>query len=42
MAHQNLGFSQTIDLVRLLRKRGVSFEEPIFQDDVHDFLHLSP
>jgi len=38
MADQDLDFSQTIDLVRLLRKRGVNFEQLIFPDDVHDFL----
>jgi dipeptidyl aminopeptidase/acylaminoacyl peptidase len=35
---RNVDFSQTVDLVRLLRERGVTFEELIFPDEVHDFL----
>lgn len=35
---RNVAFSQTVDLVRRLRERGVEFEELIFPDEVHDFL----
>jgi len=35
---RNVDFSQTVDLIRLLRERGVTFEELIFPDEVHDFL----
>lgn len=35
---RNVMFSQTVELVRKLRERGVEFEELIFPDDVHDFL----
>ncbi len=35
---RNVAFSQTVELVRKLRERGVEFEELVFPDDVHDFL----
>jgi dipeptidyl aminopeptidase/acylaminoacyl peptidase len=35
---RNVAFSQTVDLVRRLRERGVEFEQIVFPDDVHDFL----
>jgi dipeptidyl aminopeptidase/acylaminoacyl peptidase len=35
---RNVIFSQTVDLVARLRARGVSVEQLIFPDDVHDFL----
>jgi dipeptidyl aminopeptidase/acylaminoacyl peptidase len=35
---RNVDFGQTVALVRLLRGRGVKFEQLIFPDDVHDFL----
>ncbi|HEY3121809.1 MAG TPA: prolyl oligopeptidase family serine peptidase [Vicinamibacteria bacterium] len=35
---RNVDFSQTVDLARALRKRGVEFEELVFPDEVHDFL----
>ncbi|HLG17275.1 MAG TPA: S9 family peptidase [Blastocatellia bacterium] len=35
---RNVAFSQSIELVRKLRERGVEFEELVFPDDVHDFL----
>lgn len=35
---RNVQFSQTVELVRKLRDRGVAFEELVFPDDVHDFL----
>ncbi|HSB08814.1 MAG TPA: alpha/beta fold hydrolase [Blastocatellia bacterium] len=35
---RNVQFSQTVELVRKLRERGVDFEELIFPDEVHDFL----
>jgi dipeptidyl aminopeptidase/acylaminoacyl peptidase len=35
---RNVAFSQTVDLVRKLRERGVEFEELVFPDEVHDFL----
>lgn len=35
---RNVQFSQTVELVRKLRDRGVEFEELVFPDDVHDFL----
>ena len=35
---RNVEFSQTINLVRLLRKNGVYFEELIFPDEIHDLL----
>lgn len=35
---RNVQFSQTIELVRKLRERGVEFEELIFPDEIHDFL----
>jgi dipeptidyl aminopeptidase/acylaminoacyl peptidase len=35
---RNVIFSQTVDLVARLRARGVSLEQLIFPDEVHDFL----
>ncbi len=35
---RNVIFSQTVDLVARLRAQGVSIEELIFPDEVHDFL----
>jgi dipeptidyl aminopeptidase/acylaminoacyl peptidase len=35
---RNVMFSQTVDLVSRLRAKGVSIEQLIFPDDVHDFL----
>jgi dipeptidyl aminopeptidase/acylaminoacyl peptidase len=35
---RNVAFSQTVELVRLLRKHGVEFEQLVFPDEVHDFL----
>jgi len=35
---RNVAFSQTIELVRKLRERGVEFEELVFPDEIHDFL----
>jgi dipeptidyl aminopeptidase/acylaminoacyl peptidase len=35
---RNVPFSQTVSLVRALRKQGVEFEELIFPDEIHGFL----
>jgi dipeptidyl aminopeptidase/acylaminoacyl peptidase len=35
---RNVAFSQSVDLARRLRERGVKFEELVFPDEVHDFL----
>jgi dipeptidyl aminopeptidase/acylaminoacyl peptidase len=35
---RNVDFSQTVDLVQRLRRQGVSVEQLVFPDDVHDFL----
>jgi dipeptidyl aminopeptidase/acylaminoacyl peptidase len=35
---RNVEFAQTVNLVRLLRKNGVYFEEIIIPDEIHDFL----
>jgi dipeptidyl aminopeptidase/acylaminoacyl peptidase len=35
---RNVEFSQTVNLVRRLRRNGVYFEELIFPDEIHDFL----
>ena len=35
---RNVEFAQTVNLVRLLRKNGVYFEELIYPDEIHDFL----
>lgn len=35
---RNVRVEQTVDLVQRLRKYGVSFEEMIIPDDIHDFL----
>jgi dipeptidyl aminopeptidase/acylaminoacyl peptidase len=35
---RNVEFAQTVNLVRLLRKNGVYFEQMIYPDEIHDFL----
>ena len=35
---RNVAFSQTVELVKKLRQKGVDFEQLIFPDEVHDFL----
>jgi dipeptidyl aminopeptidase/acylaminoacyl peptidase len=35
---RNVPFSQTTDLAERLKKQGVSFEEIIYPDEIHDFL----
>ena len=35
---RNVEFAQTVNLVRRLRANGVSFEEIILPDEIHDFL----
>ena len=35
---RNVAFSQTVDLARKLRERGVEFEQLVFPDEVHDLL----
>ena len=35
---RNVPFSETVDIVGSLRKRGVHFEQLIFPDEVHGFL----
>lgn len=35
---RNVEFAQTVNLVRLLRKHNVYFEELIYPDEIHDFL----
>jgi dipeptidyl aminopeptidase/acylaminoacyl peptidase len=35
---RNVEFAQTVNLVRLLRKNGVYFEEIIMPDEIHDLL----
>lgn len=35
---RNVAFSQSVQLVRKLRDRGVEFEQLVFPDEVHDFL----
>ena len=35
---RNVDFSQTVELVRLLRANNVTFDELIFPDEIHDFL----
>ena len=35
---RNVYFTQTVDLVARLRARGISIEQLVFPDDVHDFL----
>lgn len=35
---RNVAFSQTVELARKLRERGVKFEQLVFSDEVHDFL----
>jgi dipeptidyl aminopeptidase/acylaminoacyl peptidase len=38
---RNVVFSQTVQLAQALRKQGVTFEELIFPDEVHDFLRYA-
>jgi dipeptidyl aminopeptidase/acylaminoacyl peptidase len=35
---RNVAFSQTVELVRKLRERGIEFEQLVFPDEIHDFL----
>jgi dipeptidyl aminopeptidase/acylaminoacyl peptidase len=35
---RNVAFSQSVELARKLRERGIDFEQLVFPDDVHDFL----
>ncbi len=35
---RNVPFSETVDLVEALRRQGVSLEQIVFPDEVHDFL----
>lgn len=35
---RNVRFHQTVSLAQRLRRQGVSFEETVYQDEVHDFL----
>ena len=35
---RNVYFTQTVDLAARLREKGISFEELIFPDEIHDFL----
>lgn len=35
---RNVAFSQSVELARKLRQRGIEFEQLVFPDDVHDFL----
>ena len=35
---RNVVFSQSVQLAEALRKQGVTFEQLIFPDEVHDFL----
>jgi dipeptidyl aminopeptidase/acylaminoacyl peptidase len=35
---RNVAFSQSVDLVRKLRERGIEFEQMVIPDEVHDFL----
>jgi dipeptidyl aminopeptidase/acylaminoacyl peptidase len=35
---RNVFFTQTVDLVARLRKRGVTIEQLVFPDEIHDFL----
>ncbi len=35
---RNVAFSQSVELVRKLRERGIEFEQLVFPDEVHDFL----
>jgi dipeptidyl aminopeptidase/acylaminoacyl peptidase len=35
---RNVEFAQTVNLVRLLRKHGVDFEQIVFPDEIHDLL----
>ncbi|HEX3228205.1 MAG TPA: prolyl oligopeptidase family serine peptidase [Pyrinomonadaceae bacterium] len=35
---RNVEFAQTVNLVRLLRKNGVDFEQIVFPDEIHDLL----
>ena len=35
---RNVDFSQTVSLAQKLRRQGVSFEEIIYPDEIHDIL----
>ncbi|NIR34642.1 MAG: prolyl oligopeptidase family serine peptidase, partial [Actinobacteria bacterium] len=35
---RNVPFSETVDLVESLSRRGVDFEQLVFPDEVHGFL----
>jgi len=35
---RNVPFSETVDLAEALRQQGVSLEQLVFPDEVHDFL----
>jgi len=35
---RNVPFAETVDLAEALRKQGVSFEQLVFPDEIHDFL----
>ena len=35
---RNVPFAEMVDLVQALRKQGVSFEQLVFPDEIHDFL----
>jgi dipeptidyl aminopeptidase/acylaminoacyl peptidase len=35
---RNVAFSQSVELAKKLRERGIEFEQLVFPDDVHDFL----
>jgi dipeptidyl aminopeptidase/acylaminoacyl peptidase len=35
---RNVPFAEMVDLAEALRKQGVSFEQLVFPDEIHDFL----
>jgi dipeptidyl aminopeptidase/acylaminoacyl peptidase len=35
---RNVAFNQTVDLAARLRRQGVTFEQMVYPDEVHDFL----
>jgi dipeptidyl aminopeptidase/acylaminoacyl peptidase len=35
---RNVAFSQSVELAKKLRERGIEFEQLVFPDDIHDFL----
>jgi dipeptidyl aminopeptidase/acylaminoacyl peptidase len=35
---RNVDFNQSVELIKALRKRNVSFEQLVFPDEIHDFL----